>query len=217
MLFANFLHDQFDVQTMAEYGWFFGRAEVDDTQKNESGTYALHTLKETETIARLATGIKRFDLPEEFNFIKLYQQVAEEDKGSRLEDHGWRVTDPSVVHDDHGLGPAVGRPVGLGELSVQRRLERGVCRLDHLGAGDGRHKAWRGRNRLRRRGRRRGRPCSPRAPQRPAVDRPAGHQAREARRHRLMCAVQLVADQRACDRQGRGDGLAIVGVGAGRR
>ncbi|MGQ9575058.1 MAG: alpha-2-macroglobulin family protein [Thermoguttaceae bacterium] len=81
MELANFLHEQFGVQTMAEYGWFFGRGITDDTRDDQSGTYALHTLKETETIARLATGIKRFDLPEEFNFIKIYQQVAEEDKG----------------------------------------------------------------------------------------------------------------------------------------
>ncbi len=83
MLFADFLRDQFDVQTMAEYGWFFGRQATDDTKKNESGTYALHTLGEDETIARLATGIKRFELPDEFNFIKIYQQVAGEAKGWR--------------------------------------------------------------------------------------------------------------------------------------
>ena len=36
-------------------------------KEDESGTYALHTLGENETIARLATGIKRFKLPDEFN------------------------------------------------------------------------------------------------------------------------------------------------------
>jgi len=65
---ANFLFNQFGVQTMASYGWFFGRAQVDDSREDQSGTYALHTLGENETIA----------LPEEHNFIKLYQQVAEE-------------------------------------------------------------------------------------------------------------------------------------------
>ena len=76
MQFADFLRSQFGSETMAEYGWFFGRAAVDDSQENQSGTYALHTLGEDETIARLATGIKRFKLPDEFNFIKIYQQVA---------------------------------------------------------------------------------------------------------------------------------------------
>ncbi len=77
---ANFLLNQFGVQTMATYGRFFrGRDEDDD--KDESGTYALHTLKETETIAKLASGIKRFDLPDEFNFVKIYQTVADDNKG----------------------------------------------------------------------------------------------------------------------------------------
>lgn len=84
--FADFLWNQFGVQTMAEYGWFFGRAQTDDTQKHESGTYALHTLGEDETIARLASGIKRFKLPEEFNYLKIYQQLAEKPGGSRKQD-----------------------------------------------------------------------------------------------------------------------------------
>ena len=75
--FADFLWQQFGVQTMAEGRWrpFFDGAE-DAEDKDESGTYALHTLKETETIARLASGIKRFQLPDEFNFIKVYQAIA---------------------------------------------------------------------------------------------------------------------------------------------
>ncbi len=60
---------------MAQWGWAFGRMETDDTKQDESGTYALHTLGENETIARLATGIKRFDLPDEFNYIKIFQQI----------------------------------------------------------------------------------------------------------------------------------------------
>ncbi len=74
---AQFLWHQFGVQTVAYFGWNFGRMATDDSKEDESGTYALHTLGENETIARLATGIKRFELPDEFNFIKLYQQVAD--------------------------------------------------------------------------------------------------------------------------------------------
>ncbi|MBE3134697.1 MAG: alpha-2-macroglobulin, partial [Acidobacteria bacterium] len=73
---ADFLLNQFGVQTMAEYRWFFGRAaEADETKKDESGTYALHTLGEDETIARLATGIKRFKLPDEFNYIRIFKEL----------------------------------------------------------------------------------------------------------------------------------------------
>src|SRR4029078_11633701 len=52
----------------------------DDTKKDESGTYALHNLGEDETIARLATGIKRFKLPNELNYIRIYQAIADENK-----------------------------------------------------------------------------------------------------------------------------------------
>ncbi len=74
--FADFLYQQFGVQTIADYGWRFGRMQTDDTKTDESGTFALHTLGENETVARLATGVKRFELPDEFNFIKIYQQIA---------------------------------------------------------------------------------------------------------------------------------------------
>ena len=74
--FATFLRGQFDVQTMGGYGSPYGRSR-DDSRKDESGPYAVATLGEDETIARLATGIKRFKLPDEFNFIRLFQQIAE--------------------------------------------------------------------------------------------------------------------------------------------
>jgi uncharacterized protein YfaS (alpha-2-macroglobulin family) len=73
---AQFLENQFGVQTMAQTGWRFGRAASDDTKQDESGTFALNTLKDNETIARLATGIKRFELPDEFNYIKIYRQIV---------------------------------------------------------------------------------------------------------------------------------------------
>ncbi len=76
IVLAGFLRSQFGVQTMAHHGWRFGRMQIDDSKEDTSGRYALHTLAENETIARLATGIKRFTLPDEFNFIKIYQDAA---------------------------------------------------------------------------------------------------------------------------------------------
>ena len=56
-----------------------GRPTADtDEADDKTGTWALDTLGEDETIARLATGIKRFKLPDEHNYIKLYQQVVED-------------------------------------------------------------------------------------------------------------------------------------------
>src|SRR5262249_47991618 len=73
VIFADFLRSQFGVPTMARYGRLF---DEDDRKRDQSGTYALHTLKDDETIARLAIGVRRFKVPDEFNWIKIYQQVA---------------------------------------------------------------------------------------------------------------------------------------------
>jgi hypothetical protein len=81
MHYANFLQTEFSEQTLAAFGWNGGQVD-DDTQKNDSGTFALHTLGEDETIAKLANGIKRFKLPDEFNFIRLYQRIAARDKSN---------------------------------------------------------------------------------------------------------------------------------------
>ena len=74
MIRAQFLQSQFGVETLRTYGWWFGR-QAPQTEKAETGTFALHTLEEEETIARLATGVKRFALPDEHNHIKLRQRI----------------------------------------------------------------------------------------------------------------------------------------------
>lgn len=76
--FATFLHEQFGVQTMAYGG--YGRGRAADGKEDESGPYAVTTLGEDETIARLANGIKRFKLPDEFNYIKLLQAIINDEK-----------------------------------------------------------------------------------------------------------------------------------------
>ncbi|MAG92471.1 MAG: alpha-2-macroglobulin, partial [Planctomycetaceae bacterium] len=81
-LFAQFLQSQFGVQTMQSYGLFFGRQAVGDEKKDESSPYALHTLNDEETICKLATGIKRLTLPDEFNHVKIFQEVAGAGKSS---------------------------------------------------------------------------------------------------------------------------------------
>ena len=82
---AEFLLNQFGVETMADYGWFFGRAaEADETKKDESGTWELHTLGEDETIARLATGIKRFKLPGEFNYIRIFKELNDNQRLAQI-------------------------------------------------------------------------------------------------------------------------------------
>ena len=82
--YANFLRQQFGVQTMSYYGRYF-RVSEEEQESDESGTYALHTLREDETIARLAAGIRRFPLPDEFNFIRVYQKIADNPQGGYRE------------------------------------------------------------------------------------------------------------------------------------
>ena len=64
-IWAAFLHSQFGVQTMAGYEALFGGArplDKEDEQKDQSSPYEVHTLTDRETIARLAVGMRRFDL-----------------------------------------------------------------------------------------------------------------------------------------------------------
>ena len=73
---AEFLQSQFGVQNLARINTGFGfNTFVPPGQAAEAGTFALHTLGENETIAKLATGIKRFELPDDQNHIKLFRQV----------------------------------------------------------------------------------------------------------------------------------------------
>ncbi len=83
--FADFCRSQFGVQTMAQFGFGPTDDHEDDADGNaaESGPFALSSLTDEETIARLATGVKRFQLPDEFNYVKLYRNIAERAKASR--------------------------------------------------------------------------------------------------------------------------------------
>ena len=72
---ATFLYTQFGEPTLNDYGWFFSREAKDNTD-TESAAWKLETLKDGETIARLATGIKRFNLPDDQNFLKIWQDLA---------------------------------------------------------------------------------------------------------------------------------------------
>lgn len=78
--YADFLQQQFDVQTMAFYGVYFRSQDSDDNKNEAGGMYQLHTLGEDETIARLATGIKRFKLPEDANFVAIYRKLSAHDR-----------------------------------------------------------------------------------------------------------------------------------------
>lgn len=70
--YARFLEEQFAVQSLAHSGWF--TPVDDDAPSRETSALAVETLGDTETIARLATGVRRFQLPEGHRYIELFRQ-----------------------------------------------------------------------------------------------------------------------------------------------
>ena len=77
---AEFLHDQFGTQTIIGHDV---PVPAEERAPDSSGAYALDTLKDDETIAWLATGIKRFKLPDEFNPIKIFQAIDADPSGQK--------------------------------------------------------------------------------------------------------------------------------------
>ncbi|MGD9290895.1 MAG: hypothetical protein PVG74_24970, partial [Desulfobacterales bacterium] len=82
---ASFLQQQFGVQTLSSDNRYFARGlskSDSDPSSQALSRYEVHTLKDSETLAKLATGVKRFSLPEEFNHIELFRQIVKSpDKG----------------------------------------------------------------------------------------------------------------------------------------
>ena len=84
---AQFNQSQFGVQTLQDYlPYFFRQRDGEGEQEEEQvNPYSLESLKSTETLARLATGIKRFTLPDDVNYILLYQKIVALQKSSIAE------------------------------------------------------------------------------------------------------------------------------------
>lgn len=72
--YANFLHEQFGVQSLAQSGWF--RPSDDASPSDETSALAVETLDDSETIARLATGVRRFTLPEGHRFVEMFREAG---------------------------------------------------------------------------------------------------------------------------------------------
>lgn len=79
---ADFLLSQFGVSSREVGGVPLRRIGDDDTSQTPP-RWQPHELDDQETIARLATGVRRLTLPEEFNHIRIYQRVAEREDGQQ--------------------------------------------------------------------------------------------------------------------------------------
>ena len=122
--YARFLRSQFDVHTMG----FAPR--LGENGQPEAGLYAVHTLEDNETIARLATGIQRWKLPERHNFISLLKEVAAqrpERPASPIKDLTYKVYhgDWDKLPDFEKLEPAAQGALDSGrfDLTVAGRRE----------------------------------------------------------------------------------------------
>ena len=69
MEFAQWLERIYSVATLQSFGY-----SVKSSDKL-NGMMQLHTLSDEETVCRLATGVKRFELPDEQNYIKMYHEL----------------------------------------------------------------------------------------------------------------------------------------------
>ncbi|HAD59944.1 MAG TPA: alpha-2-macroglobulin, partial [Planctomycetaceae bacterium] len=82
---ASFLQSQFGVSSASAGPVPVVRDEDADNRDAFAGNglIPVHKLKDTETMARLATGIRRFDLPEEFNHIAILRKVVKRNDGQK--------------------------------------------------------------------------------------------------------------------------------------
>jgi len=81
---ASLMHNQFGVRTLQSYSWYLGMGR--DKEDAEKAPYTLHTLTEQESMAKLATGMRRFPLPDDLNFIRIYREIADNPAAGKGED-----------------------------------------------------------------------------------------------------------------------------------
>ena len=72
---ANEARANFGVETLARYQAF--QDFLYNNSDTTAGVWSLHTLKDAETIAKLATGVKRFTLPPEYDYIAAWREALE--------------------------------------------------------------------------------------------------------------------------------------------
>ena len=119
LAFAQFLHGQFGVQTMARYGWFFQPRDEEGGPR----TYDLHTLTGDETICQLATGIRRLRLPDEFSYVRLFRELAKSEL--RQIRQGALLNLASIHENRRQYDMAVSYWEDLREAGRQREAPRG--------------------------------------------------------------------------------------------
>ncbi|MBT7171555.1 MAG: hypothetical protein HN909_07285, partial [Phycisphaerales bacterium] len=96
---ANFAHGYLGVQTLRQYSNFFGRSNEADEKANQKGVWAIHTLTDTETIARTAGGIKRLTLPKEYQFVRYYRETKNKYTLAGIFENRRQYTEAAILRD----------------------------------------------------------------------------------------------------------------------
>lgn len=74
---AMFLNSQFSVDTLQGERWLSNNVDEDDEESaNKDGVFQIHTLSDEETIARLASGVRRFKIDDLYNPIKIFRELG---------------------------------------------------------------------------------------------------------------------------------------------
>ncbi len=129
---AQFLEQQFGVESLARAHWRYWDGDDGDAAKDSSqAVYALHTLAEDETIARLANGVRRFRLPDELNPIRIYQSIAR--SGPSHQQHALEAL--AQIYENRRQFPKAAESWRLsGNAGRERRITGNWGRFEPLGA-----------------------------------------------------------------------------------
>ncbi len=131
--FGLFLMEQFGVQTITANSPLVSDADIG----GETGPYAVRTLLDAETVARLATGLKRFSPPEEFNHIAVLRSAAESDN---VEVRGDALAALATVYENRQQYPrAVSFWQRRADLNRRNRIrdDESTLRLERIAGNNG--------------------------------------------------------------------------------
>ncbi len=73
---ANEAYNLYGVHTLKQFQSFLD-SDLAQNKEKQKGILTLDTLAENETIAKLAGGVKRFTLPENYDYINMWREIAE--------------------------------------------------------------------------------------------------------------------------------------------
>ncbi|MEM7395894.1 MAG: PA14 domain-containing protein, partial [Verrucomicrobiota bacterium] len=120
---ANFLREQFGVRQLGTL------LKKDDNGDPDGGIYSVRTLKENQTLTRLATGVRRFTMPEEYDFMRIYRSIADikaEKEKNAIENLVYRYYegDWDTLPDFSNLEPKTTGTVSFGRFHLGMAGER---------------------------------------------------------------------------------------------